>query len=80
MIPGQEVLRSMLKFPITERHRRMLRKKLGAAQHDLSDYYRSKGDGKRAWRNHLSSLVAPEGLWRYGAYTRKLLSISASAQ
>lgn len=80
MIPARDVLRSMLAFPMTKTHRHMLRKKIGDAAHDLSDYYRCEGDVRQAWRNHISSLFAPHGLWRYGAYSRRLFLISAAGQ
>jgi glycosyltransferase involved in cell wall biosynthesis len=76
MLPARDTLQSMFRFPLNMRSRRMLRKKIGAALHDLSDYYRRAGDETQAWHNHLSSLASPGGLWRYGVYTRRLLFLS----
>jgi glycosyltransferase involved in cell wall biosynthesis len=73
MLPASETLRLMLDFPLSNQHRRMLRTKLGDAQHVLSDYYRQNGNRKDAWRNHLASLASPGGLLKYGAYTRRLI-------
>lgn len=76
MLPAKDTLRAMLEVPMTRRCRRLLREKIGEASHALSDYYRRDGDGSRAWTNHLSSLASPGGMWRYGAYTRRLISLS----
>lgn len=49
-----------------------LKRKLSAAQHDLSSQLLKSGDRKNAWRFHLKSLSGP-GAWRYLIYTRRLL-------
>ncbi|MBI3350403.1 MAG: glycosyltransferase family 2 protein [Burkholderiales bacterium] len=64
----QEILRLPLPAPVAAR----VRRKLGAAHHLLSDFFRAKGQAGQAWRHHLSSLRYPGGL-DYLAYTRRLL-------
>lgn len=58
-----------------QRIRRALRRKLSAAQHDLSSQFLAAHDRANAWRYHLKSLTGP-GAWRYLAYTRRLLKFA----
>lgn len=64
-------LEQLLSMQPPERIRRALRRKLSAAQHDLSSQFLHAKDRSNAWRYHLQSLTGP-GAWRYLAYTRRL--------
>ena len=78
MLPGADVLRRMMVYPISSRHRRMLQHKLSRMEHELAEYYRNSGAISQAWTHHLSSLIRGNGLTRYALYTRRLLASSAA--
>ncbi len=66
------VLAKILDLELPQDVKLSLREKMGRAYHTLSNFYRRKGELRRAWRFHLTSLGYPGGL-RYLAYSRRLL-------
>lgn len=66
------VLNQILALELPADVKNGLRIKMGRAYHSLSNHYRRRGDLKRAWSCHLTSLRYPEG-FRYLTYSRRLL-------
>lgn len=73
------VLNQILALDLPADIKNGLRIKMGHAYHSLSNFYRRKGDLKRAWRCHLASLRCPEG-YRYLIYSRRLLPFMTREQ
>jgi glycosyltransferase involved in cell wall biosynthesis len=67
-------LSRMLEMPMPRNARRLLRLKRAGAFHQESNFYRLRGDLRRAWAFHLRSLAHPGSFAKYSLYTRKLLS------
>jgi glycosyltransferase involved in cell wall biosynthesis len=65
-------LKRILALPLDSRIRRELRRKLGAAHHDLSSYFLARGEFRNAWMHHLKSLVLPMGI-QYLLFSRRLV-------
>lgn len=67
-----DFIKYLMSFDVSDDVRRLLRRKLLAASHDLSTFYLRNGDRAQAWRCHLKSLFGPGGL-KYLRYTGKFL-------
>lgn len=67
-----EVLREILALGLPADVHGELRRRIGAAHHDLSEYALTCGRRVDAWKHHLMSLSHPGGL-RYLSYSRHLV-------
>jgi glycosyltransferase involved in cell wall biosynthesis len=65
-------LQRLLQLNPPPKVRRILRDRLSASLHEISDRYRREGDTGRAWTYHLKTVLSSGG-YRYVAYTRHLL-------
>ena len=70
------MLDNMLTFDMPRSLRQMIRKRILAGHHNMSDVYRRRGVMSAAWKYHLRSLSGLHGLLQYGLYTGKLLAPS----
>jgi glycosyltransferase involved in cell wall biosynthesis len=65
----------MMRLNPPARIKRRLARKYAAALHSLSDWERTDGNYRAAWRYHLKSLLSVHGI-KYLAYTRHLVRLS----
>ena len=67
-------IRRMMALNPPEGIRRRLERKYAASLHSLSDWERTEGNYRAAWRYHLKSLLSPYGA-KYLAYSRHLVRL-----
>jgi glycosyltransferase involved in cell wall biosynthesis len=71
MLGQPKALRRLLELNPPPIVRKVLRRRLSATMHDISERFRQEGDMHQAWSYHLRSLVGRGG-YRYLSYTRRL--------
>lgn len=73
-LPTAEAIATMMALPLPGWVRRGLARKYRRAMHDVANYHLDKGQIVKAWTAHLRSLAGLPEVFRYAAFTRKLLA------
>ncbi len=67
------ILGRILELNLPANIRKGLKSKLAASLHDTAEHYRQQGAIRKAWANHIRSILKSDGILRYSLYTRKLI-------
>lgn len=79
-LPAAQAIRTMMALPLPGWVRRGLAGKYRRGMHDVASYHCARGQMRDAWRAHLRSLAGFPELFRYAAFTRKLIAGSLRPQ
>jgi glycosyltransferase involved in cell wall biosynthesis len=78
-LPAAQAIRAMMDLPTPGWVRRALAGKYRRAMHDVASYHYRHGQMRDAWLAHLRSLAGLPELFRYAAFTRRLLTAPAKS-